>query len=256
VAPTDRICAANRQVCSPYSSGSTAAEADIRAAELTQADAELILAREHGFETFEALAHQVEILREKPTPFRLAFDAIKADDRAKFSALLKSDPDLVNAPGTNGNRLILLAMSFGRSTMVENLLAAGADPDLPNNKGWTALHQAAYSDPSKPGAGLATLDMLLEAGASPYAEAYGDGGTPLAVALFWGHVPLAERLAEAAIAPHNLRVAAGLGRLDLMRALFEGGRPRPEAGLHREFHRPHSGFPAPTDTESEILPRR
>ena len=114
-------------------------------------------------------------------------------------------------------------MSFGRSTMVENLLAAGADPDLPNNKGWTALHQAAYSDPSKPGAALATLDMLLEAGASPYAEAYGDGGTPLAVALFWGHVPLAERLAEAAIAPLNLRVAAGLGRLDLMRALFGAG---------------------------------
>jgi ankyrin repeat protein len=232
-----------------------AADADIRAAQLTQDDAELILAREHGFETFEALAHQVEVLREKPTPFRLAFEAIKADNRAKFSALLKSDPDLVNAPGTNGNRLILLAMSFGRSTMVENLLAAGADPDLPNNKGWTALHQAAYSDPSKPGAGLATLDMLLEAGASPYAEAYGDGGTPLAVALFWGHVQLAERLAEAAIAPHNLRVAAGLGRLDLMRALFAGGRPRPEAGLHREFHRPHSGFPPwrPTDTESEIL---
>ena len=72
--------------------------------------------------------------------------------------------------------------------MVEDLLAAGADPDLPNNKGWTALHQAAYADPpSDPTAALATLDMLLEAGASPYAEAYGDGGTPLAIALFWGH---------------------------------------------------------------------
>ena len=162
-----------------------AAEADIRAAQLAQADAELILAREHGFETFEALARHVESLREKPTPFRLAFEAIKADDRAKFSALLKSAPDLVNAPGTNGNRLILLAMSFGRLAMVEDLLAAGADPDLSNNKGWTALHQAAYSDPSKPRAGPATLEMLLTAGASPYAEAYGDGGTPLAIALFW-----------------------------------------------------------------------
>ncbi len=233
-----------------------AAEADIRAAELAQADAELILAREHGFETFEALARHVESLREKPTPFRLAFEAIKADDRAKFSALLKSAPDLVNAPGTNGNRLILLAMSFGRPAMVEDLLAAGADPDLPNNKGWTALHQAAYADPpSDPAAGPATLEMLLAAGASPYAEAYGDGGTPLAIALFWGHVRLAERLAQVAIAPRNLRVAAGLGRLDLMRALFEGGRLRPEAGLHREFHRPHSGFPPwrPTDAEGEIL---
>ena len=150
----------------------------------------------------------------------------------------------------------MLAMSFGRRAMVEDLLDAGADPDLPNNKGWTALHQAAYAHPpSDPTAALATLERLLTAGASPYAEAYGDGGTPLAIALFWGHVPLAERLAAAAIAPRNLRVAAGLGRLDLMRALFEGGRLRPEAGLHREFHRPHSGFPPwrPTDTEAEIL---
>ena len=74
--------------------------------------------------------------------------------------------------------------------------------------------------------------MLLEAGASPYAEAYGDGGTPLAVALFWGHRALAERLAEPLVAPLNLRVAAGLGRLDLMRNFFDGGRlgPKP-AGI-------------------------
>ena len=234
----------------------SASEADIRAAQLTQDDAELILAREHGFETFEALARSVESLREKPTPFRLAFEAIKADARDTLRELLKSNPGLVNAAGTNCNRLIMLAMSFGRGVMVEDLLDAGADPALPNNKGWTALHQAAYAHPpSDPAPALATLDRLLAAGASSYAEAYGDGGTPLAIALFWGHVPLAERLAEAAIAPRNLRVAAGLGRVDLMRALFECGRLRPEAGLHREFHRPHSGFPPwrPTDTEAEIL---
>jgi ankyrin repeat protein len=232
-----------------------AAEADIRAAALTQADAELILAREHGFETFDALARHVEALRDRPEPFRLAFEAIKADDRAKFNALLTSSPDLVNAPGTNGNRLILLAMSFGRDAMVKDLLAAGADPDLPNNKGWTALHQAAYANPGDPAAGLATLEMLLEAGAPPYAEAYGDGGTPLAIALFWGHRALAERLAQAALAPFNLRVAAGLGRVDLMQRFFERGHLKPEAGWHRDFHRPHSGFPPwrPTDSVEEIL---
>ena len=110
-------------------------------------------------------------------------------------------------------------------------------------------------DPGDPAAGLATLEMLLEAGASPYAEAYGDGGTPLAIALFWGHRMLAERLAQVALAPLNLRVAAGLGRLDLMQRFFQNGRLEPEAGWHREFHRPHSGFPPwrPTDTEHEIL---
>jgi len=235
-----------------------ASEAEIRAASLTQSDAELILAREHGFDTFAAFADHIATLGEKRVgaPFAQAFEAIKTDDRARLSELLALNPDLVNAAGTNGNRLIMLAMSFGRPTMVADLLAAGADPALANNKGWTALHQAAYADPTRdPAASLATLESLLKAGASPFAEAYGDGGTPLCVALFWGHRVLADRLAMPVIAPLNLRVAAGLGRLDLMEKLFDGGTLAPEAGRHREFHRPHSGFPPwqPRDDAGEIL---
>jgi ankyrin repeat protein len=236
----------------------SASEADVRAASLTQADAELILAREHGFETFDALVGHIGAIRagRVSEPFAHAFDAIKADERARLQELLARHPKLANAAGTNANRLIMLAMSFGRRAMVQDLLAAGADPELANNKGWTALHQAAYADPTRDPAGaLATLDMLLEAGASPFAEAYGDGGTPLSVALFWGHRVLAERLAQSEVAPLNLRVAAGLGRLDLMAQLFDGAVLRPEAGWHREFHRPHSGFPPwrPREDAGEIL---
>ena len=81
-----------------------AAEADIRAAELTQADAELILAREHGFPTFEALARHVEALRDRPEPFWRAVEAIKADDRGTFGALLKSSPtsSMRRAPTATG----------------------------------------------------------------------------------------------------------------------------------------------------------
>jgi ankyrin repeat protein len=200
----------------------------------------------------------IDALREQRVsePFALAFAAIKADDRARLNELLALHPRLANAAGTNGNRLLLLAMSFGRTAMVHDLLDAGADPDLPNNKGWTALHQAAYADPAADPAGaLAMLDALLKAGISPFAEAYGDGGTPLAVALFWGHRVLAERLAKPAVAPSSLRVAAGLGRVDLMEQFFVGKKLRPEAGWHREFHRPHSGFPPwrPNDDAGEIL---
>jgi ankyrin repeat protein len=241
-----------------HPSYAAAAEADIREAKLTQADAELILAREHGFDSFDAFARHIEALREQRVsePFALAFAAIKADDRTRLTELLARHRGLANAAGTNGNRLIMLAMSFGRRVMVEDLLAAGADPNLPNNKGWTALHQAAYAHPpSDPTPAVATLERLLAAGASPHAEAYGDGGTPLAISLFWGHVPLAERLACEAVVPLNLRVAAGLGRVDLMRAMFTGETLLPEAGWHREFHRPHSGFPPwrPRDDRGEIL---
>lgn len=236
----------------------TSPESDIRRAELTQADAELILAREHGFASFDAFAAYIDALREQRVsePFALAFSAIKADDRGRFNELLNADPRLVNAPGTNGNRLLHLAMGLRRDAMVEDLLAADADPDRPNNKGWTALHQAAYAEPGgDPAAALPRLERIAKAGAPPFAEAYGDGGTPLAVALFWGHGVLAERLAEPIVAPLNLRVAAGLGRLDLMETFFDRKRLCPEAGWHREFHRPHSGFPPwrPRDDAAEIL---
>ncbi|MDW5598575.1 hypothetical protein VSS74_29715 [Conexibacter stalactiti] len=58
--------------------------------------------------------------------------------------------------------------------------------------------------------------LLLDAGAPAAAETRGAGGTPLAVALFWGRRVTGETLAaRGGTAPGNLRVAAGLGDLAL-----------------------------------------
>jgi ankyrin repeat protein len=105
-------------------------------------------------------------------------------------------------------------------------------------RGWTPMHQAAYG-------GLPHLArILLDMGAPVDRFARGDGGTPLVVALFWGHREVAELLAEHSLAPGNLRVAAGLGHLDLIDALVApDGMLAPAAGAHRGFYRPHSGFP-------------
>ncbi len=102
----------------------------------------------------------------------------------------------------------------------------------------------------------AGADLLLGAGARADAEAHGAGGTPLAVALFWGNREAADVLARAGIVPRNLRVAAGLGRRDLVRACFgPDGRLTPEARAARGFYRPHSGFPRwqPSDDQQEVL---
>ena len=53
--------------------------------------------------------------------------------------------------------------------------------------------------------------MLIEAGGRTDVSARGDGGTPLIVALFWGHREVTELLAAARRDPRNLRAAAGLG---------------------------------------------
>jgi ankyrin repeat protein len=125
---------------------------------------------------------------------------------------------------------------------VSVLLERGADPNRGNDYGWTKLHQAGYSNDCE----LARL--MLDAGARTDLFARGDGGTPLVAALFWGHREVAELLGRE---PVNLRVAAGIGDLELIGELAGTAR----AGAHRGFYRPHGGFPAwqPADDPQEVL---
>lgn len=129
-----------------------------------------------------------------------------------------------------------------RIELVRLLLERGADPNRGNDHGWTKLHQAGYSNQRE------LAQLLLEAGARTDLSARGDGGTPLVVALFWGHRQVVDLLG---LEPRNLRVAAGLGDLDLIQALVN----TPQAGAHRGFYRPHGGFPAwqPSDDPQEVL---
>jgi ankyrin repeat protein len=239
-----------------------ASDQAIKAADFTMEDARLVLAREHGFAGWPALAAHVERLAQGQViePFRTAFQAMKANDLDTFKQTLAGHPELATTPGTNGNGLLHLAASFHQVEIVSLLLAAGADINMANNKGWTLLHSVAYTSvggtPNGPEMVTAIIDSLLAAGADVTAEAHGAGGTPLMQALFWGNRWQAERLAQEGIYPYNLRAAAGLGRLDLMPGFFNpDGSLKPEAGQKREFHRPHSGFPpwTPDDNRQEIL---
>jgi ankyrin repeat protein len=213
-------------------------------APLTRDGSRAVIAREHGFPSWPALRRHVAGLRESGEPFARAYRAIEAHDVERLPALLDLFPELVHARGTNGNDLLGMAGATCDERLVAILLERGADVTRANAHGWTPLHQAAYSDLS------ALARMLLDAGARTDVSARGDGGTPLVVALFWGNTATAELLAEHGIHPRNLRVASGLGRLDLLDELIG----TPEAGARRGFYRPHSGFPAwqPTDDPDEI----
>ena len=213
-------------------------------APLTQDGARTVIAREHGFSTWAALLRHVASLRTTGEPFARAYRAIEAHDVDGLAALVDRFPELVSARGTNGNDLIGMAGATHDERLVRVLLDRGADPTRGNAHGWTPLHQAAYSD-------LPVLArMLLDAGARVDVSARGDGGTPLIVALFWGNRTTAELLAAEGVHPRNLRAAAGLGDLALIDALGPE-----EAGAHRGFYRPHSGFPAwqPSDDPQEAL---
>ncbi len=208
-------------------------------------EARLDLAGRHGFESWEALRNHVAALRDgrlPPGPFMLAFRAVEAGDRAALVGLLDRHPELVRARGTNGNDLLGIAGTRPDLELLRLLLQRGADPNRGNDYGWTPLHQAGYGNRRD------LAELMLAAGGDTTLSARGDGGTPLVTALFWGHREVVDLLG---LEPRNLRVAAGLGRLDLIRELLG----RPEAGAHRAFYRPHGGFPAwtPSDDPQEVL---
>jgi ankyrin repeat protein len=219
-------------------------------APVTEAGARTVVARAHGFASWQALRRHVGSLRDSGEPFARAYRAIEAHDVDGLRAELDRFPDLVAAKGTNGNDLLGMAGATCDERLVKVLLERGADPNAANAHGWAPLHQAGYS-------GLPLLArMLLDAGARPDTFARGDGGTPLVVALFWGHRETAELLAEQGVHPCNLRAAAGLGRRELVDELLApDGTLAPEAGAHRGFYRPHSGFPhwEPSDDAQEIV---
>lgn len=173
---------------------------------------------------FEQLATRAAVLaRERRAGKRLSLTAARSSrSRAsteidELQAWLGRFPDLVAARGTNGNDLLGMATAIDDERLVALLLERGANPTRRNMHGWTALHQAAY-------AGLRVLaKLLLDAGAPVNVCARGDGGTPLVIALFWGHARTAELLADTGVLPLNLHTAAELERVDSPRRTGRAG---------------------------------
>jgi ankyrin repeat protein len=244
-----------------------ATDDDIRQARFDEEDARLVYAREHGFDSWHELANRLDALAQgrAEEPFMAAYKALEAGDLPRLQALLRAHPDLARARGTNGNTLLNLESSLVGSAKrgqapsgavriglagIDALLAAGADPNDPNDRGWTALHQAAYANVPE------LADRLIAEGASVEAEAHGAGGTPLIVALFWGHREVADLLARHGVVPRNLRSVSGVGDPARVEACFStDGALTADAGAARGFYRPHSGFPdwQPSTDPQEIV---
>ncbi|MBV9503019.1 MAG: ankyrin repeat domain-containing protein [Acidobacteriaceae bacterium] len=235
---------------------------EIRQAPFTEGDAQLVYAREHAFDTWDDLVRRVNLLASASNakaaePFLAAFRALESGDIAALKLLLRDRPQLAQERGTNGNSLLNLAVSIGGKSgpdlglaFIETLLEAGADVNEPNDRGWTPLHQAAYSNQ------FAIAAALIKSGADLEAEAHGSGGTPLIVGLFWGHRELADLLGRYSVAPGNLRAAAGLGDKELLEKCFRGEKTLTfEACAARGFYRPHRGFPDwhPSADPQEVL---
>ena len=233
------------------------------AAKLVLADAQLVIAREYGFESWAALKHRVEagarIAKFKPHPgFDEAVGAIAAGDLDRLRTLITSDPELVRARtnldplhGYFAGATLLHHVAWNPSRdepvpaniveIAQLLLDHGADVNastLGRNGGTTmglviTSRMASEAKVSGP-----LMDLLLGRGARL------DLRTSGAVIPDWStqnivhnslanHAPRAAEKLIALGAKFDVCVAAALGRMDLVKGFFgDDGRL-----LARPYHR-------------------
>ncbi|HSM76227.1 MAG TPA: ankyrin repeat domain-containing protein [Bryobacteraceae bacterium] len=206
--------------------------------EFALADAQLVIAREHGFENWPRFAHHLEELGRKTSSishFESAADAIGSGAAAELGVLLRRNPSLVRARSTRVHRATLLHYvsangfeNYRQKTpanavvIAKMLLDAGAEVDaLADAYGRdTTLGLVATSvHPKRAGVQLALMDLLLERGAN--IEGVPGDASILLAALRNGRLEAAQLLAARG-ARLDLEGAAGVGKLDVVRSFFPG----------------------------------
>jgi cytohesin len=157
-------------------------------------------------------------------------DAIDAGDLAQVQSILKKNPESVQHADEEGKTPLHHAAQYGRVSIAEALVNAGARLDATDSLGFTPLHEALYARMAASGA-LPNLDMiawLIDHGADIDA-ADEDNRTPIfyafdsaAARLLLSHKARVDgRTREDGSTP--LHIAAGSGALDVVQLLVEAG---------------------------------
>lgn len=206
----------------------------------TLANAQFVIARSHGFESWPKFAKHVNALSQPDSPiaqFEAAADAIVAGDAVSLKRLLRENPGLIRARSARQHRATLLhyvaangVENFRQNTpknatkIAEILLQAGAgvnDQADVYGGGATPLGLTATSiHPERAGVQQALMQVLLDHGASiDTPQSAGNEHPTVQGCLANGRAQAAEFLAERG-ARLNLEAAAGVGRLDIVRSFF------------------------------------
>ncbi|HUS08950.1 MAG TPA: ankyrin repeat domain-containing protein [Pyrinomonadaceae bacterium] len=153
--------------------------------------------------------------------FHPAVAAIKSGNLNELKALLLRDPSLATARSSRSHPTLLQCLALdavdvsNRVEMAELLIDAGAELNEP-------LGAAASIN------NVEIAALLLDRGAA----INGTGSwSPLEEALYWKNQGVIDLLLARGASLHNLRIASGLGRTDLIESFFRSdGNLKPEAG--------------------------
>lgn len=153
--------------------------------------------------------------------FHPAIAAIKSGDLDGLKELISNDPSLATSRSSRSHPTLLQCLALdaldvpNKVEMAKLLIDAGAEINGP-------LGAAACID------NVEVATLLLDCGA-----AINGTGTwsPLEEALYWGNQRVIDLLLKRGATVHNLRIASGLGRTDLIESFFRSdGSLKPKAG--------------------------
>ena len=153
--------------------------------------------------------------------FHPAIAMIRSGNLEGLRTLLLEDPSLATARSSKSHPTLLQCLALealdvsNKVEMAQVLIDAGADIN-------GALGAAACID------NVEIAALLLDRGSA----INGAGSwSPLEEALYWRNQGVIDLLVERGASVHNLRIASGLGRTDLIETFFASdGRLKPEAG--------------------------
>ncbi len=221
-------------------------DAKILTARFALADAQWVIARELGFESWPKLKKHAEGLAHASSPisqFELAVDAIVAGDADTLKKLLRENPELIRARSTREHRSTLLhyvsangVEDFRQKTpkniveITKLLLEAGADvnaeSDAYGGRSTTLGLTATSCHPEAAGVQIPLMKILIKYGAIIDGP---DGGSGVHGCLHNGRKEAAEFFANHG-ARLDLEGAAGVGRMDVVKSFFnDDGTLKPTA---------------------------
>jgi ankyrin repeat protein len=213
-------------------------------AQLDLADAQMVVAREYGFETWKDLEEFTRAV-ERGGPidqFEAAVEAVVSGDLQTLQAMLRNNPQLAKARSTRKHHATLLHYIAANGVEGERqktpanaveiakmLLNAGAEvdalADMYEQKCTTMSMLVSSAHPAKAGVQAELAETLLDFGAA-LEGAGSQWMSPLLTALAFGYLNTAQALARRGAPAGNLPAAAGLGRVEDVARLLPAADPK------------------------------
>ena len=203
------------------------------AAELAQEEIDIIKTWiDQGAPWPDELAGETPPTITDPKAARM-MDLLRDGNREAFRKQLRGDPAIATLTGPGGSTPLMYAVLYADADAVRLLLESGADPNVRNEGGVTALMWAVDD--------LEKTRVLLTSGAQVNARS-SDGRTPLLIATgYYGAAPVVKLLLDDGADPSAkaasyrgpvtpLRQAAQLGDAEVLRMLLERGADMKTAG--------------------------